>query len=162
MRNKMIRIGMAVALVFLFTGCVPTSSFVQNRQRAMDDLEVSWKQENERIALAQGERIIPNDVEQVYTAFITAFSELGLAIKNTERQSGCIYAEGHSILPADEERSLCEQMKAEIMNATGLRSHCAGEMPGETSSTSLTALIQKFDKQTKVKLRINSAGSSPH
>lgn len=150
-----------VGLVLFVSGCVTPGGGV-DRKKAYDDLQVSWKQENEKISLAQGDRVLSKDFDQVYSAFITALSELGLSVKNTERQSGYIYAEGKSVLPADEETTLCEQMRAEIMQSVGVDSSCLGDNSGESRSESVTVLIQKFNKQTKVKLRFNVEGSSPH
>ena len=114
----MTRILTAIVLVLLFSGCLATSVMPVNK-KAMEDLMVSRKQESERVALALGDRIIQKDAEQVYSAFITALSELGLAIKNAEKESGYIYAEGESPLPADEQRALCEQGIAEAKKVAG-------------------------------------------
>jgi len=152
----------SVGLALMMTGCLALPGGGVNRKQAYDDLQVAWKQENERIALAQGERVLSKDFDQVYSAFITALSELGMSVKNTERQSGYIYAEGKSILPADEHAAICEQMRAEIRQSVGINSSCLGDKPGETLSQTITVTIQKFNKQTKVKLRLNVEGSSPH
>lgn len=72
----MTRILTAIVLVLLFSGCLATSVMPVNK-KAMEDLMVSRKQESERVALALGDRVIQKDAEQVYSAFITALSELG-------------------------------------------------------------------------------------
>jgi hypothetical protein len=152
---------LAVAMVLFLTGCVSMGAGL-DRKKAYDDLQVTWKQENEKIALAQGDRVLSKDFDQVYSAFITALSELGLSVKNTERQSGYIYAEGKSVLAADEHATICEQMKAEVMQSVGINSSCIGNKPGESLTNTITVTIQKFNKQTKVKLRLNVEASSPH
>lgn len=143
-------------LAALFSGCVPTTTTYQPPQetsrKQLAALSAQWEKEDARINEAFGERIYDKDPDVVFSAVVTGLANAGLAIKNMERQSGYILAEGPSPIPPDQFIKL-EQPAVDEINKVSSRKNYHANASGPRS---VTITVIKFGVQkTKVKMRIN-------
>ena len=142
-----------VAVLFL-TGCATVSGQSREKER---ELWAQYGEENARQHQALGERVYDKNFDLVFTAIVTAFADMGFSVKNMERQSGYILAEGPSPLPPDQEVALIQPMIDEL-NRVSPQTWTA--QPGN-STQAVTITILKLGKgNTKVKMRCVTIGVS--
>ncbi len=163
--NKPLRIILFSLVSVLLAGCAPmsqpsrtpshTTRMTEMQKKQMDEVLSRWGDENKRQNEALGERVYDKDFDVVFSAIVTSFSDIGFAVKNMERQSGYILAEGPCPMPAEQQRELnqagCDEMN-KAANLTGnLRR--VPTVGGSTRSVTIS-LIRLGDHKTKAKMRI--------
>lgn len=131
----------------LVTACVTT---LGKSDEKVDDLWSQWGEENKRQHLSFGERIYVNAYDQVFTSAITAMADIGFSVKNMERQSGYLLAEGPNPLPIEEQKALSQKMVDEINRVS--RTQWFVQLGNANHAATLT-IIKLPDGRTKVKLR---------
>jgi hypothetical protein len=133
---------------------------VETHPERVQALHQQWGEEDARVNEALGERIYDKDFDVVFSAAVIGLADIGLVVKNMERQSGYILAEGFGPIPPDQFKKLA-QMGADELNKVSSR-HWS---PQVSSSRSVTITVLRLgDQKTKLKMRIvrpqNSASSS--
>ncbi|MGD1018328.1 MAG: hypothetical protein ABSA12_03305 [Verrucomicrobiia bacterium] len=113
-------------------------------------LFTQWGEQDARLNEALGERVYDKDFDAVFSAAVTGLSDIGLAVKNMERQSGYILAEGPTPLPKDQYESLVLKSCAEINKVSS--QHWTPQLGNATKSVTITVL-RLGDHKTKVKMR---------
>lgn len=115
-------------------------------------LFAEWSQQNKKQNLSLGERVYDKKFDLIYTSIITGLSELGFSIKNTERLSGYILAEGPIPLSLDEETRLGEEMVKELNKISPKIWYVT---PGNSTHAVTITTKQINDNQVRVKIRIS-------
>ena len=116
----------------------------------IDEVFSNWGEENKRQHQAFGERVYDKDFDRVFSAIVTSFSDLGLTVKNMERQSGYILADGPSPLPPEQLRPLAQAACDEINKVATRKWHPV--LNNGTRSITITVL-RLDDHRVKVKMR---------
>lgn len=138
-----------LALIPLLTaGCATMLGKSDEKVRA---LWSEWGNRNKQQHIALGERVYQKDFDLVFTAVVTGLSDLGLSIKNMERQSGYILAEGPTPLSAEEETRIGQEMVDQINQVAPTKWYVT---PGNATKAATITLKRIADGQTKVKMRI--------
>jgi len=136
-----------VSILFLvLAGCAALRD-----ENKVPELFAQWGEENKKQDLALGEKVYSKNYDQVFTSCITGLASVGLAVKNMERQSGYILAEGPTPIPLTKLKELSEAMVSEINKVSTKRWY--SRVGNSTDSATLTLLKMK-ENQTKVKMRI--------
>jgi hypothetical protein len=150
------RILACVLWATLLASCVPVTPrpVVPNRVETHPEqvlaLHAQWGEEDARINEALGERVYDKDSDVVFSAAVTGLADNGFVVKNMERQSGYILAEGFGPIPPAQFKKLA-QMGADELNKVSSR-HWS---PQVSSSRSVTITVLRLgDQKTKVKMRI--------
>jgi len=134
----------------LLTSCATMSGKSDAKVTA---LWSQWGEENKRQHQALGERIYDKDYDLVFTATVTAFADMGFSVKNMERQSGYILAEGPSPLSAEREAEIGQRM-VETINQVSPRKWFV--TPGNATKAATMTIIRLGEKRTKVKMRVST------
>ena len=130
------------------TGCASTQGKSDEKLRS---LMSAWGEENKRQNAALGERTYDKDYDLVFTAVITAFADMGFSVKNMERQSGYILAEGPMPLSPEREAELGKEAVKEVNRVSPITYRVA---PGNATQAATMTIIRMGEKRTKVKMRI--------
>lgn len=150
---------LVVTAAWLLMGCMTPS---EDHSKRLIPLAESFRQQNQQIALAQGERVLNKDFASVFSAIITALPEVGLSVKNMDRQSGFINAEGP--IPLSKDRAIADihSLIDEMGTASGFK-HGAQfyYVPApEKTTVSLTLSAKPIEKtKTKIRIRIVTKGT---
>ena len=133
---------------------------VETHPERVQALFQQWDEEDAHVNEAMGERVYDKDFDVVFSAAVTGLADIGFVVKNMERQSGYILAEGFGPIPPDQFKKLA-QMSADELNKVSSRHW----YPQVSSSRAVTITVLRLgDQKTKVKMRIvrpqNSASSS--
>jgi hypothetical protein len=131
----------------MLAGCMTTETSNKN----VSALFSQWAQENERQNQALGERVYDKDFDVVFSAVVTSFSDIGFAVKNMERQSGYILAEGPNPVPESQLRPLAQRMCDELNKVSSTK--WVPRLGNETKSATIT-VVRLGDHKTKLKMRI--------
>lgn len=116
-------------------------------------LMAEWGRRNKQQHQALGEKIYTKDYEMVFTAIITGLADAGLSVRNMERQSGYILAEGPSPLSAEEQVAYGKEICKELNKVSP---RVWQPSPGNATKAA-TITIKRFkDRETKVKIRISN------
>jgi len=132
----------------MITGCATMLGKSEDQVRA---LWAKWGERNQQQHIALGERVFDKDFDLVFTGIVTGLSDIGFSIKNMERQSGYILAEGPTPLSAEEEQAISEQMVNEINAVSPTRWNV--RLGNATESVTIVVKRQGAD-QCKVKMRL--------
>ncbi len=136
---------MALCLALFSAGCRATPYSVIAAR-----LGDKWSAENKRISTSLGERTFDRAEDYVFSAIIIALSEIDLPVKNLERRSGYIMAEGPMPLNSSRAKELWEPFNAEWRQ---LRS--GWEPPQPDYDYTVVILVKKLgEAKTKVKIRV--------
>ncbi len=141
-----------LALIPLLTAGCPTM-LGEGDNKALLALSSEWEDTNKQQNIALGERVYQRDFDLVFTAVVTGLSDLGLAIKNMERQSGYILAEGPTTLSTEEENRFAQEAAAQARQGSSMWSRTYVTLGNGTLATTIT-LKRIADGHTKVKMRI--------
>lgn len=88
----------------------------------------------------------------MFSAVVTSFADIGYAIRNVDRPSGYMLAEGPSTLPAVLDNQFSVQAAEALTLATGQR---WTPMPGTTQFAATVVLRKLDDNTTGVMLRLS-------
>lgn len=136
---------LVMAIVLLVVSC-----FAPNVDK-MNALSAQWKQDNERLANSLGERMFEKDRGLVFSAILVACANSGLPVKNTDRESGYVLAEGPLPLPADEAMRFAKQCAEDLTRAAG----GSWQALPNNAFYSVTVTVAKIaPAKTRVRLRI--------
>lgn len=119
-----------------------------------NELVLSYIEKNNRIHLALGERVLDKKFDQVFNAMIIGLPDVGLTVKNMEKSSGYIFAEGKLTMPMDEYMKLVNDQFQEIREYSGRK--FTFETYEFIDVKVSIYLFRINDRQTKVKVRITS------
>jgi len=134
-------------IAFLFiSGCVNLAG-----ERALFS---DWGEQNKRQNQMLGERVYDKDSGLVFTAFITGLANMGFVVRNMERQSGYILAEGPLPISIEEEAKIGKSMSDEL-NSVSNRGWKA--TPGNCKIGVTVTILPLGKKQTKAKVHIAMA-----
>jgi hypothetical protein len=140
----------------LLASCAPVApkpvapNQVETHPERVQALHQQWGEEDARINEALGERVYDKDFDVVFSAAVTGLADIGFVVKNMERQSGYILAEGFGPIPPDQFKKLA-QMGADELNKASSRHW----YPQVSSSRAVTiTMLRLGDQKTKVKMRI--------
>lgn len=138
-----------VILVSMLCGC----AVIMKNSKKERQLFTAWGEENKRQNQAFGERVYDKDFDLVFTAVITGLADIGFSIRNMERQSGYILAEGPSPLSDEELNRHAEGMVQELNRVS------AGwyATPGNAKKAATITVLRFGNGRTKVKMRISTA-----
>ena len=136
----------------LLVGCATMLGMSDAKERA---LWAQWGDENKRQHQAFGERVYDKDYDTVFTAIITAFADMGFSVKNMERQSGYILAEGPCPFSAEKEVEIGQRMVDELNQVSPRVWHVT---PGNATKAATMTVVRLADKRTKVKMRFSTVG----
>jgi len=125
---------------------------VKSAEEKISVLQEEWKQKNDKYALSDGQRVFAKDYNKVFSSVVTALSGLGLPVKNMERQSGYIFAEGNSPLPPEKAREIGQEAANLLSETTGLN-HVYS--PGLYTYAVTTIVSQISPTSTSVKMRLS-------
>lgn len=117
------------------------------------ELIAQWGSENEKQTLALGERIFDKNFDHVFTSCVTGMASAGLSVKNMERQSGYILAEGPDPVPL-EKRKVLAQGQVDELNRVSSGLTWSPSYGNSTLAVTLT-LLNLNRNQTKIKMRIS-------
>ena len=145
------RILTCTLLSILLAGCGTTASQMKANNESFAAVCARWGEENHRQHQAFGERVYDKDFDSVFSAVVTAFSDSGLAVKNMERQSGYILAEGPSPLPASQARKLAQESCDEVNKVCSLKYL---PTPGNNTISVTITVILMGEHKAKMKMRI--------
>ena len=160
----------SVAVMFLY-GCelLPLVSLAPYGYHAYQDareeeaneqmsvLQGEWKQRNEQYALVYGQRVFAKDYNKVFTSVVTALSGEGMTVKNMERQSGYIFAEGPNPLPSAKATELGEESVRIIIEKTGRKDKY---ITGNYTYVVTVTVSQIDPMSTSVKMRLSMSVNS--
>jgi len=145
--KRSLRILPPVLWSLLLASCIPLGS----DSKRVGDLFTQWGEEDARLNQALGERVYDKDFDVAFSAVVTSLSDMGFAVKNMERQSGYILAEGLQPLPKDQELKLGQMMCDEINKVSFQR--WVPRLGNATKSVTISVL-RLGDQKTKLKMRI--------
>jgi hypothetical protein len=136
-----------VTTLFL-TGCI-------GHQIAKEkELWNQWSIENKKQNTALGEKVYDKVPKTVISAIITGVSSTGLTIKNIDRESGFVLAEGPLPISLEKETELGEEMVRKLRRVAPSRLWRA--TTGTAVHSFTFNVLKTGDNKTKVKLRISS------
>lgn len=138
-----------VILVSMLCGC----SVIMKNSKKERQLFTAWGEENKRQNQTFGERVYDKDFDLVFTAVITGLADIGFSIRNMERQSGYILAEGSSPL-SDEERNRHAEAMVQELNRVSAGWYAA---PGNAKKAATITVLRFGNGRTKIKMRISLA-----
>jgi hypothetical protein len=140
-----------IALLFFLLSCARSMPVSGSGHQ---DLLAQWGSENEKQTLALGERIFDKNFDHVFTSCVTGMASAGLSVKNMERQSGYILAEGPDPVPLEKRIVLTQEM-VDALNRVSSGLSWSPSHGNSTLAVTLTLLKLKKN-QTKVKMRIST------
>jgi hypothetical protein len=153
LRNRLLGFFLIVALasLFLLNGCATVSNEIVKKER---NLFASWGEENKRQYLALGERVYDKEFDLVFSAIVIAMANSGFSVKNMERASGYILAEGPAPLSAEQEVRVFKPCLEELNRISGYQRW--RPTPGNSIESVTITLLRLQNKRTKVKIRISN------
>jgi len=107
----MLRIIPMLFIVLFLTGC---TALAKKDNEAFFVITDGHAKQNKQQNLSLGRKTYEKDFNKVFTAVITGLSDLGFSVKNMERQSGYILAEGPNPLSGDEQLTLATEFTAQL------------------------------------------------
>lgn len=138
-----------IILILSLYGCATIREKSIDKER---QLFTVWKEQNKRQNQAMGERVYNKQFDLVFTAIITGLADIGLPIRNMERMSGYILAEGPLPISVEEETRICETMVQELNSVSPRRWNLT---PGNAKHSATITILRVGNGQTKVKIRIS-------
>jgi hypothetical protein len=143
----------AVIFPFMTIFCVSSGKSLQKER----ELWAYYGEQNKKQNMAFGERLYDKSFDLVFSAVITGLSDIGLSVKNMERQSGYIFAEGPMPLSPVEQQKYGEEVSAELNKVSP--QHWTPLIGNAVHSFTINVL-KSAHNQTKVKLRISTVNVS--
>ena len=140
---------LSIILISL-TLCSCTTIMGKNSAKERE-LWASWGEQNKRQNEALGLRIYDKKFDLVFSSIIIAMADTGFSVKNMERMSGYILAEGPVPLSAAEEARLGKGMIKELNRVSPYKWELT---PGNAKHVVTITVLRMGNGQTKVKMRI--------
>lgn len=130
-------------IVMLGAGCATTEK--------VNNLFSQWGEENQRQDQALGVRVFDKDFDAVFSAAIKGLSDAGFVVKNMDRQSGYILAEGPCPIPENQRYTLAKAMCDEIRKKAYTKWN---PNPGNFTEDATINLDRLGDHKTKLTMRL--------
>ncbi len=96
-------------------------SCVSNMAKDLSDIAAEDRVQNKEIALSRGERVFDVPSITVIKAFITAFSQLNMAVINLDKEVGYILAEGEMPLNPEKVKEIGMANVDRLSKRTGIK-----------------------------------------
>ena len=138
-------------LALTLCGCATIMGKSLDKER---QLWTAWGEQNKRQNQALGERVYDKEFDLVFTAIITGLADIGFSIRNMERASGYILAEGPLPISIEEETRIGKSMVDELNSVSPRRWNVT---PGNAKHAATITVLRIGHGQTKVKIRISVA-----
>ena len=137
-----------LSISLFLTGCI-------GHQIAKEkELWNQWSIENKKQNTALGEKVYDKDPKTVISAIITGVSSTGLTIRNIDRESGFVLAEGPAPVSVEKETEFGEEVVRKLRRVAPSRGWRA--TIGTAVHSCTFNVLKTGDNKTKVKLRISS------
>lgn len=142
---------LSLILTLTLCGCATIMGKSLDKEQ---QLFTTWGEQNKRQNQALGEQVYDKEFDLVFSAIITGLSDIGFSIRNMERVSGYVLAEGSLPIPIEEEARIGESMVQELNSVSPRRWNVT---PGNSKQAATITVLRVGNGQTKVKLRISTA-----
>ncbi len=146
--SKSIKFLSICIFLLIFTSCATLSTRMVTCE---EEIFSKSGEINNKQRLALGEKIYSDNYDRVFTSCITGLAQLGLSVKNMERQSGYILGEGPMPIPVKKYKELMREYMDEL-SACGRKWSFS---PGNGQFSFTLTILKLNELKTKVKLRIS-------
>lgn len=142
-----------ITILFIALSFFPKSLIAWDREK-FEELEKSHTERNNRLHLALGERVYDKTFNRVFDAIIIGLPDTGYTVKNMEKSSGYIFAEGKYEMPLDKFVDLINELNQSVKDATGAKPDNKPDYNRRPIDAVSIYILQLTNQQTKVKIRI--------
>ncbi len=144
-----------ITIIFVVLSFFPKSVMGWDREK-YQELQNSYIERNNRLNLALGERVYDKSFNRIFDAIIIGMPDTGYTVKNMEKSSGYIFAEGKYEMPPDQFIRMVEEMRQEIRNVSGFKIKNDIIYEAREVDAVSISLLSFGNQQTKVKIRIKT------
>lgn len=142
-----------ITIIFVVLSFFPKSLIAWDREK-FKELINSYIERNNRLNLALGERVYDKTFNRIFDAIVIGLTDTGYTVKNMEKSSGYIFAEGKYEMPPDAFVSLINELNQEVKEATGADPHNDPIYDRRPIDAVTISILPFSNHQTKVKIRI--------
>ncbi len=142
-------------ILIVILSIFPETLFAADAEK-YSELMNSYIDRNNRSHLALGERVYDKTFNRIFDAIIIGMPDTGYTVKNMEKSSGYIFAEGKYEMPPDQFIRMVEEMRQEIRNVSGFKIKNDIIYEAREVDAVSISLLSFGNQQTKVKIRIKT------